>query len=128
LAQIRAKCGNTWTSYATAIGFETTAVSLSRQISAEENTDGAIGILKLHPNPTNGKFMPELKVGARSNSKAQIQLVDMFGRTVCSEDTKMHNGFLQKSISVSSALAHGTYLVEVVVNDKIYKAQVVYQK
>jgi len=72
--------------------------------------------------------MLELKIGDRTNLRAQIQLVDILGRTVYSENTKMNNGFLQKSITVSSAVAHGTYLVKVVVNDKIYKAQVVYQK
>jgi len=125
---IRAKCGNTWTSYTPAVGFKTTASSLNRPVSADENTDGSIEVLTLRPNPTNGKFMLELKIGGRSNSNAQIQLVDMLGRTVYSENTKMNYGLLQKSVSVSSALAHGTYLVKVVVNDKIYKAQVVYQK
>ena len=125
---IRAKCGNTWASYTPAVGFKTTTVSLSRPISVDENRDVVIEVLKLHPNPTTSKFMLELKIGDRTNLRAQIQLVDILGRTVYSENTKMNNGFLQKSITVSSSLARGTYLVKVVVNDKIYKAQVVYQK
>ena len=71
--------------------------------------------------------MLDLHISGSSDSKAQIRLVDMTGRTVYSEVTKMNNGFLQKAITVS-AVAHGTHIVSVVVNDKIYKTQVVYAK
>jgi hypothetical protein len=125
---IRAKCSKVWMAYSNAVSFKTTSASLSRATVADDNTEGIIEVLKLHPNPTYGKFILELHIAERSTSKAQIQLVDMLGRTVYSENTKVNNGFLQKPITVSSALAHGTYLVKVVVNDKIYKAQVVYQK
>ena len=134
MTQIRAKCGNTWASYSVGVGFKTLAgggslslTNMEANPALELNAEGS-STITLHPNPTNGKFILELHITERSTSKAQIQLVDMLGRTVYTENTKVNNGLLQKSISVSSALAHGTYLVKVVVNDKIYKAQVVYQK
>ncbi len=72
--------------------------------------------------------MVELRVAKNINAKAQIQLIDMTGKTVYSENTVVNNGTLQKTITVSPALAKGMYMVRVVVNDKTYKAQLIYEK
>jgi len=130
--QIRAKCGKTWTSYSATMSFKTLAgAALARGINettkAEENMD-AIATIKLHPNPTSGRFMLELRIAERNSLKAQIQLIDMIGRTVYSENTSINNGMLQKQINLSSNLAHGIYVVRIMVNDKIFRAQLVYAK
>ena len=130
--RIRAKCGAVWTSYSSGVNFKTlTGSALPRGVNgsttAKENINDMAAI-RLYPNPTAGQFMLELHIANGNNSKAQVQLIDMFGRTVYSENINLNNGFLQKQITVSSALAHGTYLVKVVVNDKIYKSQVIYAK
>ena len=44
------------------------------------------------------------------------------------EKAAVTNGILQKNISMSSTLAHGTYVVKVIVSDKIYQAKLVYAK
>jgi hypothetical protein len=69
-----------------------------------------------------------LHVEEKINAKATIQLTDMTGRTVYSENTVMNNGTLQKEITISSGLAKGLYMVRIVVNNKIYKASLVYAK
>ncbi|MEP6594924.1 MAG: hypothetical protein ABJA71_03210 [Ginsengibacter sp.] len=52
----------------------------------------------------------------------------MIGRTVYSENTNINNGLLQKENTLSSKLAHGIYMVRVVVNNNTYKAPLVYEK
>jgi hypothetical protein len=133
LAQIRAKCGNTWTSYSVAVGFKTLAgggvlsLNNAEANSARELTGGS-STITLHPNPTNGTFMLRLNVAEKINGKAQIQLIDIAGKTVQAENTVMYNGALQKAITVSSTLAKGIYLVRIVVNNKTYKTPLIYEK
>jgi hypothetical protein len=63
LAQIRAKCGNTWTSYSAAVGFKTLAgggslslTNVEANPALELNVEGS-STITLHPNPTNGRFV-----------------------------------------------------------------------
>ena len=64
----------------------------------------------------------------RSTAKTQIKLIDITGKTVHSENAVMYNGALQKTITVSSTLAKGMYMVRIVVNNKTYKTPLVYEK
>ena len=132
--QIRAKCGNTWTSYSAAVGFKTLAgggslslTNVEANPALELNAEGS-STITLHPNPTNGRFMLRLNVAGKINGKAQIQLIDITGKTVHSENAVMYNGALQKTITVSSTLAKGMYMVRIVVNNKTYKTPLVYEK
>ena len=52
----------------------------------------------------------------------------MTGKTVQTEDAVIGNGKLQKTITVSSSLAKGIYMVRIVINDKTYKAPLIYEK
>ena len=132
--QIRAKCGNTWTSYSVAVGFKTSAGGGSLSLnnpeanSALELIAEGSSTIMLHPNPTNGGFMLRLNVAEKINGKAQIQLIDITGKTVHSENAVMYNGALQKTITVSSTLAKGMYMVRIVVNNKTYKTPLIYAK
>jgi hypothetical protein len=47
---------------------------------------------------------------------------------VHSENGVMYNGALQKTITVSSSLAKGIYMVRIVVNNKTYKAPLIYER
>ncbi len=101
---IRAKCGKTWTSYSAAVSFKTLAATQSVivQGSAAEN----ITNLRLYPNPTKGQFVIELHVPEKINGSAKIQLIDMTGKMVQTENAELR----------------------ILVNDKIYKTQFVYGK
>ena len=72
--------------------------------------------------------MVELDLAEKINTKAEIQLIDITGKTVHSENAVIYNGALQKTITVSSTLAKGMYLVRIVVNNKTYKAPLIYEK
>jgi hypothetical protein len=84
--------------------------------------------LKLYPNPNKGQFVVELNIADKIDVNAKIQLIDITGKTVLSENAVMFDGALQKTITVSSTLAKGMYMVRVVVNDKTYKTPLVYEK
>jgi hypothetical protein len=123
---IRAKCNGTWTSYSTTLSFKTLAsgtnVSSSTLITLNNST------LKLYPNPNKGQFVVELNVGEKINGNAKIQLIDITGKTVQLENAEINNGALQKTINVSSALTKGIYIVRILLNDKVYKTEMIYEK
>jgi len=60
--------------------------------------------------------------------KATIQLTDMAGRRVQTEIANISNGSLQKSITLSSGLAKGIYMVTIIVDDKIYRGELIYAR
>ena len=62
------------------------------------------------------------------NAKIKIQLIDMTGKTIQSENAEVNKGSLQKIISLSPAVTKGIYLVRIIVNDQIYKTEVIYSK
>jgi hypothetical protein len=84
--------------------------------------------LKLYPNPNKGQFVVELNIADKINANAKIQLIDITGKTVHSENAVMYNGALQKAITVSSTLAKGMYMVRIVVNNNTYRTPLVYEK
>ncbi len=100
------------------------AVSIS-SISVHEAINPTV---KLYPNPSRGRFVVELHLAEKINGKATIQLMDMTGKTVYSENGTINNGVLRKNVSLSSSLAKGMYMARTIVNNKTYKAQLVYEK
>ena len=131
--EIRAKCGKSWTENTDWVAFKTVAgtgsLSLSNMQKVNvESINARAGSITLHPNPTNGKFMVELNVAEKINATAGIQLIDMKGNIVHSENAVMYNGALQKTINVASSLAKEIYMVRVIVNNKTYKAPLIYEK
>ncbi|MEO7397000.1 MAG: hypothetical protein ABIW84_00395, partial [Ilumatobacteraceae bacterium] len=64
----------------------------------------------------------------RTNANTKIQLVDIFNKTVYTENAVMNSGALQKTIIPPPTLANGLYIVRLIVNDKIYITQLVYEK
>jgi hypothetical protein len=84
--------------------------------------------LKLYPNPTTGQFMIELHLSNNINTNAKIELVNMMGQTVSSENTNISNGILQKTVTISSSLTSGIYIARIIVNNETYQARVVYGK
>ena len=72
--------------------------------------------------------MVELHVAKKINANAKIQLIDITGKAVYTGNAVMNYGALQKTVTASSVLANGIYMVRIIVNDKIYKTPLVYQK
>jgi hypothetical protein len=106
-------------------------LTVTSNVIPEKNITGNLqgsSSITLYPNPTNGTFMLRLNVAEKINGKAQIQLIDVAGKTVQAENAVMYNGALQKTISVSYPLAKGMYLVRIVVNNKTYKTPLIYEK
>ena len=68
------------------------------------------------------------EVAEKISATAGIQLIDMRGEIVHSENGVMYDGALQKTISIPSSLAKGIYIVRIVVNNKTYKAPLIYEK
>jgi hypothetical protein len=122
---IRAKCNGKWTSYSNAIAF-TTLVSGSTVNSITAATlDNSF---RIYPDPNKGQFVVELNLVEKINAKAEIQLIDMTGKKVLSENAVLNDGSLQKTIIASPSLAQGIYIVRVIMNDKVYKTEMVLAK
>lgn len=86
-------------------------------------------ILSLYPNPAEGDFT--IRLGDKENGIATVQIIDVIGRVAMREIISFTNGEQsgdKKEIFPDHSLAEGVYLVEVILNDKIYSAQLVYQK
>jgi hypothetical protein len=122
---VRAKCNGTWTSYSNAIAFTTLASSATVSSLTAATIDNS---LRIYPDPNKGQFVVELNLVQKINAKAQIQLIDMTGKTVQLENAVVNNGSLQKTIIASSSLTQGVYMVRILVNDKVYKTQMVLAK
>ncbi|HYK47550.1 MAG TPA: MopE-related protein, partial [Parafilimonas sp.] len=88
---IRAKCGKTWTAYSNAAMFKTTSTSNAIATSLTGNSP-----FRLYPNPNKGQFVIELNSADKINAAAKIQLIDMTGQVVQTENAMINNGSLQK--------------------------------
>ena len=124
---LRAKCGTIWTAHTSTIGFKTIASSLAREVPAMEDiVDAGSATIKLHPNPTKGLFNLELQLADKSFATALINLRDISGRIVYTEKTYLlKGGTLRKNIKVPGNAVSGMYLVEVLVDGKVYNSKLV---
>jgi iduronate 2-sulfatase len=123
---IRAKCGTTWTTYSALRSF--TTLSTLQAASFENVTIEKSSTLRLYPNPTNNQFVIDLNIAEKINTNAKIELANMMGQTVSTENGSISNGKLQRTVSMPSSLSKGIYMVKVIVNDKVYMAKLIYEK
>jgi len=66
------------------------------------------------PNPNNGTFalvgtLPEMS----KNTSAQIEVVDMLGKTVYTDVASLDNGAINKAISLGENVANGVYMIRI---------------
>lgn len=125
--RIRAKCVKTFTAYTTPVKFTTLASGVNA-ISFNSINETGDRTIRVYPNPARGQFTLSMHIAENINATAKIQLVDMVGRTVFTDNTAMNNGSFQKTISTPAALANGLYVVRVIVNEKTYMTQVIAEK
>ncbi|NVO19855.1 MAG: T9SS type A sorting domain-containing protein [Bacteroidetes bacterium] len=122
---IRAKCGENWTAYSATANFKTSPPPLKATPAINSADETSSVSLNVYPNPSKGEFTLILQVDENTNTKAKIQMVNMMGKTVYTEDAEIGNGLLQKTISTPSAVANGIYIVRVIIDEKLYKTQVI---
>ena len=131
---IRAKCGNSWTSFTNTVSF--TTPSSTRSIMARENTEslavaGSIekaDAFNVYPNPTTGQFTIDLQLSDKINGTAKVQIIDITGRSVHTGNEVITNGALQKKLTISSSLASGVYMLKLTAGNNSYLARLIYQK
>jgi N-acetylneuraminic acid mutarotase len=131
--RIRAKCTDAWNSYTDVVRFRTPSQQLitsstQESLQLKNVPEEKLAAIKLYPNPTKGQFIVELHLANNLSTNAKIQLINMMGQTVSAENASVGNGVLQKSISISSSLSSGIYLVKVIINNKEYLTKLVYEK
>ena len=85
-------------------------------------------VMQVYPNPSKGEFKLALQLPENIDANAKIQLVNMIGKTVYTEDAEMGNGLLQKAISTPNSFPNGLYMVRVIVNNKVYKTQLIFSR
>jgi len=50
------------------------------------------------------------------------------GKTVQTENTQINNTGLQKTIHASTSFVKGMYIVSILVNDNVYKTEMMFEK
>jgi len=76
------------------------------------------------PNPNNGNFRVELETN--SNSNALVSIIDLTGKLVSQSNHQMVTG--QNELNISNAhLKPGIYLVQIRLNNEIYRSKLVVQ-
>jgi hypothetical protein len=84
--------------------------------------------LAIYPNPTDRDFMIALKLADGLNGSAMLQIFNALGQNVRSETVPVAEGELLEEINFGDNEAGGIYFIRVMVNDQIFKGQVIYEK
>ncbi|MES2776824.1 MAG: choice-of-anchor Q domain-containing protein [Bacteroidota bacterium] len=85
-------------------------------------------VITMAPNPTKGRFTIDLKVEGQSNAMAQIQLQDVAGKILYTQQAKLNAGMLNQSVNMPASAASGVYLVRILIDGKTYHAKLMYEK
>jgi len=83
--------------------------------------------LLIYPNPNSGSFTIDFSNSEMQDSKANIFVVDMLGKTIYSEGTELRDGKLSKEIYLPENLINGIYLVNLSLNGKLISSKVILQ-
>ena len=97
-------------------------------VSIKNVTEEKSPAIKLYPNPTRGRFVIELHLANNISANAKIEMVNMMGQTVSTDNASINNGTLYKNVSISSSLPAGTYIARIIVNNKTYTTKLIYEK
>ncbi|MEO5674894.1 MAG: T9SS type A sorting domain-containing protein [Chitinophagales bacterium] len=80
--------------------------------------------LSVFPNPSNGAFINYLKLNVELNAEVTLEVLNMLGEKVYSQQVQLVKGVLQKEIQLDEANIDGMYLVKVIINDQLFTAQI----
>ena len=110
---MRAKCNGKWTDYSCVVSFMTSGSagvsSRTMQSEPDKQISEEYAGIQLYPNPTRGQFILELHVSGNISTTAKIEMVNMLGQTVSTENANVSNGLLHKTVSISPSSAKGMY-------------------
>ena len=138
--QIRAKCGNTFTSYSDALEFTTLGQPMlsraglypqhepNKERSNVEDLIVAFDKLVTYPNPTSGLLNLTMRMSSKTNAIADITVKDIAGRTVYSNKIMINDGLLNKNIQLPLGASSGIYFVDVTSGLKRYHSKIVLMK
>jgi hypothetical protein len=74
--------------------------------------------LTLAPNPNSGDFVISGTLGGFTANNVDLVVTNMLGQTVFSQKVEAASGVLNERITLSSALPHGMYLLNVLSGDQ----------
>ncbi len=96
-------------------------------LTADELNEGVNIVLEagisVYPNPNNGAFT--VSISDILGNIALVEVVNMMGQVVYSEETKIENGNLKHDINLDEQLAQGAYLVKVTTPQDNYQTKIV---
>ena len=80
--------------------------------------------IAIFPNPTNG--MTTIEVNGTVNEQASIEIYDLMGRKIYSEEMNASQYFAESFIDLS-AINSGTYIVKIITNQRVYTKEIIKQ-
>ena len=80
--------------------------------------------IAIFPNPTNG--MTTIEVNGAVNEQASIEIYDLMGRKIYSEEMNASQYFAESFIDLS-AINSGTYIVKIITNQRVYTKELIKQ-
>ncbi len=80
--------------------------------------------ISIYPNPAIGSFSVQLPTGA--NGKVSIELVDLLGRKVYSQD--FNDRKVTQTITLPEGITNGVYVCRVVTDGKVYSEKLVLER
>ncbi len=125
---IRAKCDDDWTSYSSSVSFKTLSNPVKLGIPIVSVDESGPESILVYPNPSKGEFTLSMQIEAAVNAKATIQLFNMMGKMVYTDDAEVADGVLQKTITTPNSFANGIYIIRVIIDDKLYKTQLIFSR
>jgi post-segregation antitoxin (ccd killing protein) len=93
-----------------------------------ENENNIAFQLSVYPNPTNGNFNIELHLDEELNATARIEVINIMGDVVTTEEAEISEGTLRHTISMKPELPNALYFVKITVGDQIFFQRIIYQR
>lgn len=130
--RVHAKCNRKWTDYSGPVGFTTAHASIAAR-SAQQSISGMQTgeeneRIKLYPNPTRGQFRIELQLAREISTNAKIELLNLTGQTVLTENAYINHGTLYINVDILPSLSTGIYIARITVNNETYATRLIYEK
>lgn len=101
----------TWTGFDCTATFPTPVPRTGRR---DDNQMNGNNILSISPNPNTGTFTVAGSVaGMTANETVTIEIIDVLGRIIYTNDAQLNNGKLDMKVIISEDVANGTYLLKV---------------
>jgi hypothetical protein len=122
--KIRAFCNGQWTDFLRASDFMTgNSFTINSGIAgnAEDPT------LQVYPNPTYRQFVIDLQYTQDVNTLVKIDLVNLQGQAVMTENVNLVNGRLHKVMNIPPSVSKGIYLLKITSNADGYVKKLFYE-